>query len=58
MAGWKMNLLKMYSLLKMGIFQPAMFDYRSVSHGFYHHDFPMQLGMDPPGLSNVRGAQL
>ena len=25
-----MNLLKMYSLLKMGIFQPAMFDYRSV----------------------------
>ncbi len=26
-----MNLLKMYSVLKMGIFQPGMFDYRRVS---------------------------
>ena len=31
MAGWKMNLLKIYSLLKMVIFQPAMLVYRRVS---------------------------
>ena len=49
-----MNLLKMYSLLKIGIFQPAMFDYRSaIVHEvsewlrFLHH-FLMVILMDFP----------
>ena len=42
-AGWKMDHLKMYFLLKMGIFQPAMLVYQRVYLQSYEMDLDQSI---------------